>query len=128
MTKQKLIPLLTSVLCISILVSGCGGVDLSTPRSTVDSYIKALEKYDYEKVGQCLGVKPASFPKGPDLEFRNIRIAVLSQTDTEAIVYAEWEVWAEVQGMMLPTEEGMYFEFELIKQDDKWIIADMITE
>ena len=128
MAKQKLVPLLTIILCISILVSGCGGVDLSTPRSTVDSYIKALEKYDYEKVGQCLGVKPASFPKGPDLEFRNIRIAVLSQTDTEAIVYAEWEVWAEVQGMMLPTEEGMYFEFELIKQDDKWIIADMITE
>ena len=127
MTKQKLIPLLASVLCISILVSGCGGVDLSTPRSTVDSYIQALENYDYNKMGQCLGVKPASFPKGPDLEFYSIIIGVISQTETQATVHAEWKVWVEHEGTKLPAED-MHFEFELIKQDDKWIIEDLYSE
>ncbi len=128
MAKQRLILFLTIIFCISVMVSGCKGVDMSTPRRTVEGYIQALESYDYNTMAKYLGQESASFPKGPDLEFRNIRIAVLSQTDTEAMVYAEWEVWAEVQGMMLPAEEGMCFEFELIKQDNKWIIGDVITK
>ncbi len=128
MAKPKLILFLTIILCISVIVPGCKGVDMSTPRSTVEGYIQALESYDYDKMSQYLGQEPASFPKGPDLEFRNVRIAILSQTDTEATVYAEWEVWVEYEGMMLPAEEDMHFDFELIKQDNKWIIEDVITE
>lgn len=127
MAKQKLMLLLTIILCISVMVSGCGGVDLSTPRSTIKSYIEALESYDYNKMAQCLGQEPAHFPKGPDLEFRNVIVGVISQTETEATVHADWDVWVEYEGMKLPAED-MHFEFELIKQDDKWIIADMITE
>ena len=127
MAKQKLVPLLTIILCISILVSGCGGVDLSTPRSTVEGYIQALENYDHKKMSQCLGEEVLRFPKGPDLEFYNIIIGVISQTETEATVHAEWKVWVEYEGTKLPAED-MHFEFELIKQDDTWIIVDLYSE
>ncbi|MBA7472404.1 hypothetical protein ES703_15330 [subsurface metagenome] len=125
MAKQKLILFLTIIFCISVMVSGCKGVDMSTPRSTVKGYIEALENYDYNKMAKYLGQEAASFPRGPDLEFRNIIVGVISQTETEATVYAQWEIWVEVEGMKLPAEDIVHFEFELIKVGDEWIIQDL---
>ena len=124
MAKQKLILLLIIIFCISAMVLGCKGVDMSSPRSTVQSYIDALEKYDHKTVGHCMGVEGARGPKGPDLEFRNVSMGVISQTDTEAVVHAFWEVWVEVKDMKLPAED-MHFEFELIKSGDEWVINEV---
>jgi len=123
MAKQRLILLLTIIFCIPVMVSGCKGVDMSTPRKTVEGYLEALENYDYDKVAQYLGQPAVDWPTGPDLEFRNIRIAVTSQTDTEATVYAEWDIWVEYEGLKIPAEE-MELEFKLRKSDGDWIIIE----
>jgi hypothetical protein len=124
MAKQKLILFLTIIFCISVVVSGCKGVDMSTPRRTVEGYIEALENYDYDKMAQYLGVEAASWPRGPDLEFRNVIIAVTSETDKKAMVYAEWDVWVEYEGTKLPADK-LYFTFELMRVGDKWVIVDL---
>ena len=125
--KKKVLMMLgvVVILLLSNIVSGCGGgVDMSSPRSTVQSYIEALEGYDYDKMGECIGEEAISGPQGPDLEFRNVIVGVTSQSEVAATVYAQWYVWVEYEGTKLPAE-AMHFEFQLIKMGDDWIILDL---
>lgn len=124
MAKPRLILLMMAILCIPVIVIGCGGVDMSSPRSTVQGYIDAMEDYDYDKMGEYMGQEAVSWPKGPDLEFRNVIVGVTSQTEVAATVYAQWSVWVEYEGVKLPAE-SMHFEFNLIKMGDDWIILDL---
>jgi len=124
MAKQKLMLFLIAILCIPTMVFGCTGVDMSSPRSTVEGYIEALEHYDYNKMAKYLGQEAVSWPRGPDLEFRNVIIMVMAKTEIRATVDAEWDVWVEYEGTKLPAEE-LHFEFELIKVGDEWIILDL---
>ncbi|MBA7605034.1 hypothetical protein ES703_12162 [subsurface metagenome] len=124
MAKQKLMLFMIAILCIPAMVSGCTGVDMSSPRSTVKGYIEALEDYDYNKMAKYLGQEAVNWPRGPDLEFRNIIVGVTSQTEKAATVYAQWSVWVEYEGTKLPAED-IHFEFKLIKMGDEWIILDL---
>ena len=123
-TKRRLMLFMMAILCIPVMVLGCGGVDMSSPRSTVQSYIEAMEDYDYDKIGECMGQEVLSLPKGPDLEFRNVIIMPTFKTDVAATIDARWDVWVEYEGVQLPAEK-LHFEFHLIKMGDDWIILDL---
>ena len=123
-TKRRLMLFMMAILCIPVMVLGCGGVDMSSPRSTVKGYIEAMEDYDYDKMAEYMGQEGISLPKGPDLEFRDVMVGVTSQTEVAATVYAQWSVWVEYEGTKLPAE-AMQFEFHLIKMGDDWIILDL---
>ena len=89
MAKKRLMLFIMAILCIPVMVVGCGGIDMSSPRNTVQGYIEALEDYDYDKMGEYMGLEAVSGPKGPDLEFRNVIVGVTSQTKVAATVYAQ---------------------------------------
>ncbi len=101
--------------------------DISNPKATVTEFLRAQERLDVNAVASCFTVEkrgqwfPEDFYEGVDsIEFSNIKLTVLSETNTDASVKAEYYYDIKVFGEI---EQGHENEIiNLTKVGNKWLI------
>ena len=126
--KVVLVLALAALLGSTLL--GCGGGGAS-PEDTVQDALKAMEAMDAEEMATYFteelredvefGMELA-FVFIDEIKISNLKTKVLSQTEDEATVEADFDV--ETTVFDETEEEHVTEPFNLVKEDGKWLISE----
>jgi len=126
---------LVALLACTLLAcgGGGGGAPASTPEGTVRNFLNALQALDVNGMAACcIGDALEEVrdmgqpPPGATIRISNIRLDVVSQSDTNAEIDAQYNVWASAYGETY--EDRIYETYYLVKFDGRWYIEEWYEE
>jgi uncharacterized protein YprB with RNaseH-like and TPR domain len=126
--KVVLVLALAALLGSTLL--GCGGGG-SGPEDTVRGALRAMEAMDAEEMGTYFTEElreevefsmELAFVFIDEIKISNVKTKVLSQTEDEATVEADFDI--ETTGFDETEEEHVTESFNLVKEDGKWLISE----